>query len=75
MYSSNKLLQYPEGALAVPAAWETLLQENAILSRELGRVQQRCTHLLQEQSEQIRHLQTKLMQARAKDVIQESRIA
>jgi hypothetical protein len=71
----NKLLPYPEGAQAVPAGREALLQENAILSRELGRVQQRCSDLLQEQGEQIRQLQTELMQARARCVIQESRIA
>ena len=75
MYCVNKLLQYPEGVPAMPTSCESLLQENAILSRELGRAQQRCGHLLQEQAEQIRHLQTELMQTRARNVIQESRIA
>lgn len=52
----------------------TLLEENAVLARELGKVQKRCTRLLTEKSNEIEQLSAQLMQARSENIRKENTI-
>lgn len=57
------------------AKFNALLDENAILARELGKVQERSTRLLTEKSSEIERLTVQLVQLRAENVAKDSRIA
>jgi len=57
------------------ATFNALLDENAILARELGKVQERSTRLLTEKSSEIERLTVQLVQLRAENVAKDSRIA
>ena len=57
------------------AKFTALLEENAILARELGKVQERSTRLISEKSSEIERLSSRLMQVRAESVGKDSCIA
>lgn len=75
MYPNQSFADGPQQGLPAYPDFEALLEENAILSRALGRVQQRSSQVCQDQARQIADLQKRLMQAQARIVIQASRIA
>lgn len=54
---------------------DALCQENAVLSRELGKVQERITRVIAQKTAEIERLQGDLMQARAAAIAKDSRIA
>ena len=56
-------------------ALRTLAEENALLARELGRVQTRCTQWRDDCITQAERLQGQLMRARADGIAKETRIA
>lgn len=62
------------GARADIAKSNALLEENAVLARELGKVQKRCTRLLTEKSNEIEQLSAQLMQARSENIRKENTI-
>jgi hypothetical protein len=52
-----------------------LAEENALLARELGRVQARCTRWRADCIAQVERLEASLMRARADAIIKQTRIA
>lgn len=70
------MLQHQAGAaVRVDVAQvQALSRENAVLTQELGKVQERCTRVITEKSNEIEHLHTELVQARAHAIGQASRI-
>ncbi|MES2950131.1 MAG: DUF2325 domain-containing protein [Pseudomonadota bacterium] len=57
------------------AKFTAMLDENAVLTRELGRVQERSTRLLAEKSNEITRLGALHMRVQADNITKESRIA
>ena len=57
------------------ARFTAVLDENAVLARELGRAQERSTRLLAEKSVEITRLTTMHMRVQADNITKESRIA
>lgn len=70
------MLQHQAGAAARVdvARFNELLHENGVLGRELGKVQERCTRLIAEKSQEIEHLTAEVTQLRAINVGKDSRI-
>jgi len=70
------MLQHQAGAAVRVdiAQVQALAKENAVLAQELGKVQERCTRVITEKSNEIEHLHTELVQARAHAIGQASRI-
>ncbi|MEQ1813145.1 MAG: DUF2325 domain-containing protein [Candidatus Nitrotoga sp.] len=66
--------QAAASACADIAQSNVLLEENAVLARELGRVQERCTRLLTEKSGEIAQLNAQLMQIRSENIGKENTI-
>ncbi|MDP3651438.1 MAG: DUF2325 domain-containing protein [Rhodoferax sp.] len=71
------MLQHQAGATARidVAKFHALLGENAVLTRELGKVQERSTRLISEKSAEIERLGAQLVRARAESIGKDSRIA
>lgn len=71
------MVQHQAGAAARVdlARFNAVLDENAVLARELGKVQERSTRLLAEKSSEIERLGTQLVRLRAGDIAKDSRIA
>ena len=71
------MLQHQAGANARidVARFAAVLDENAVLARELGRAQERSTRLLAEKSVEIMRLTTMHMRVQADNITKESRIA
>ena len=57
------------------ARFEALLDENAVLARELGAAQQRCTHQTREHAAQVAALQASVVQLRGQRLAAESQTA
>jgi hypothetical protein len=69
-------LARPEtGASADPRSLRALAEENAVLARELARVQARCTQWRDDCIAQAERLQAQLMRARADAIARQTRIA
>ena len=56
-------------------ALRALAEENALLARELGRVQARCTQWRDDCIAQAERLETLLMRARAESIVKETQLA
>ena len=71
------MLQHQAGAnVRIDVArFTALLDENAVLTRELGRAQERSTRVLAEKSAEIARLTTLHMRVQADNITKESRIA
>ena len=71
------MLQHQAGAAVRVdvAKFNALQQENSVLGRELGKVQERCTRVIAEKSVEIEHLAAEMIQLRAANVGKDSRIA
>lgn len=71
------MLQHQAGAAvrADAAKFNALQQENSVLGRELGKVQERCTRVIAEKSVEIERLAAEMIQLRAVNVGKDSRIA
>lgn len=71
------MLQHQAGAHARVdmKKMQSLSSENAVLTRELGRIQERITRLVNEKTAEIGKLNTALMQIRAENIRKESEIA
>jgi hypothetical protein len=54
---------------------QTMADENAVLSRELGRVQERCSRVMTDKNSEIERLNVQLRQARADNLAKDSRLA
>jgi hypothetical protein len=57
------------------AKYKAVMHENAVLARELGRVQERSTRLITEKAGEVERLNALLVQARAESMGKDSRIA
>lgn len=57
------------------ARFNALAEENAVLGRELGKVQERITRVMAQKTADIERLQGELVQARADAIAKDSRIA
>ena len=57
------------------ARFNALAEENAVLGRELGKVQERITRVMAQKTGDIEHLQAELVKARADAIAKDSRIA
>lgn len=57
------------------ARFNALAEENAVLGRELGKVQERITRVMAQKTADIERLQGELVQARAEAIAKDSRIA
>lgn len=57
------------------AKYKAVMQENAVLARELGRVQERSTRLITEKAAEAERLSALLVQVRAESMGKDSRIA
>lgn len=57
------------------ARFNALAEENAVLGRELGKVQERITRVMAQKTADIERLQAELVQARADAIAKDSRIA
>lgn len=57
------------------ARFHAVADENAVLIRELGKVQERMTRVMAEKTAELERLQTSLVQARAESIAKDSRIA
>jgi hypothetical protein len=70
------MLQHQAGASARIdlTRFHALQEENAILARELSKVQQRSTQLMAEKSAELAELGAQLMQVRAEHIAKDSRI-
>lgn len=71
------MLQHQAGATTrvERSRFEALVQENATLLRELGKVQERCTRLVTEKTRELERLRQDLMQARATLLCRDTTIA
>ncbi|MDZ7920566.1 MAG: DUF2325 domain-containing protein, partial [Rhodoferax sp.] len=71
------MLQHQAGATVRIdiARFNALMDENAVLTRELGKVQTRTTRLLLEKNGEIERLNAQLMQLRAESLAKDSRLA
>jgi len=71
------MLQHQAGATTrvERSRFEALMQENATLLRELGKVQERCTRLVTEKTQELERLRQELMQARAALLCRDTTIA
>lgn len=71
------MLQHQAGAAVRVdiAQVQALLKENAVLGRELGKAQERCTRVIAEKSAEIEQLNAQLVRQRAVVIGQESQIA
>jgi hypothetical protein len=69
------MLQHQAGATVRIdlARFNALLDENAVLARELGKVQERSSRLLTERTREIGRLTAQLMQLRAENMAKDSR--
>lgn len=70
------MLQHQAGAMVRvdTAKFNAVLDENAVLTRELGRAQERSTRLLAEKSSEIAHISMLHLRAQADNLAKESRI-
>ena len=70
------MLQHQAGAMVRVdiAKFNAVLDENAVLARELGRTQERSTRLLAEKSSEIAHISMLHLRAQADNIAKESRI-
>ena len=70
------MLQHQAGAMVRVdiAKFNAVLDENAVLARELGRTQERSTRLLAEKSSEIAHISMLHLLAQADNIAKESRI-
>ena len=57
------------------AKYKAVMHENAVLARELGRVQERSTRLITEKAGEVERLNALLVQARAESMGKDSRVA
>lgn len=57
------------------ARFHAVADENAVLIRELGKVQERMTRVMAEKTAELERLQASLVQARAESIAKDSRIA
>ena len=64
-----------QGQRADQRALRALAEENALLARELGRVQARCTQWRDDCIAQAERLEGQLMRARADNIVKQTRIA
>ncbi len=55
--------------------YQAVLHENAVLARELGRVQERSTRLIQDKTGEAERLNALLVQARAEGIAKDSEVA
>ncbi|QDX79876.1 hypothetical protein B9N43_00505 [Denitratisoma sp. DHT3] len=71
------MLQHQAGAAVRidVTKFNALIKENGVLTRELGKAQERCTRVISEKSVEIEKLNAQLMQQRAIAINQESRIS
>jgi hypothetical protein len=71
------MLQHQAGAAARVEAsrFNAVVAENAILARELGRVQERCTRMLEARTREIEALRTEALRLRAAIAGRDARIA
>lgn len=71
------MLQHQTGAMVRMdmVKFNALMNENAVLTRELGKVQERSTRFLAEKNSEIARLNVQLMQLRAQGVAKDSRLA
>lgn len=71
------MIQHQAGASvrADLARFTALLEKNAILTRELGRVQERNTRLMADKSSEVERLNAQLMQVRAEQIAKDTSIA
>lgn len=77
MLRDMHMLQHQAGACvrADLHRYNQVMEENAILSRELGKIQERSTRMMQEKSQEIDKLNEQLIQQRAENINKESVIA
>lgn len=70
------MLQHQAGAMVRidTAKFNAVLDENAVLTRELGRAQERSTRLLAEKSSEVAHISMLHVRAQADNIAKESRI-
>lgn len=57
------------------ARFNAVADENAVLTRELGRVQERISRVMAQKTAEVEHLQAELLQVRADSIAKDSRIA
>ena len=57
------------------ARFNALAEENAVLGRELGKVQERITRVMAQKAADMERLQIELLQARAESIAKDSRMA
>ncbi|OYQ40513.1 hypothetical protein CHU94_12795 [Rhodoferax sp. TH121] len=57
------------------ARFNALAEENAVLGRELGKVQERITRVMAQKTSELERLQSELLQARAECIAKDSRMA
>ncbi len=57
------------------ARFNALAEENAVLGRELGKVQERITRVIAQKTADMERLQSELLQARAESIAKDSRMA
>ena len=57
------------------ARFNALAEENAVLGRELGKVQERITRVMAQKTADMERLQSELLQARAESIAKDSRMA
>ena len=57
------------------ARFNALAEENAVLGRELGKVQERITRVMAQKAADMERLQSELLQARAESIAKDSRMA
>lgn len=77
MLRDMHMLQHQAGACvrADMHHYKQVMEENAILSRELGKIQERSTRMMQEKTQEIEKLNEQLMQQRAENINKESVLA
>ena len=72
----DRLQQQAGSALRADVAHvDGLAGEHGVLSRELGRVQERCSRVIAEQSAEIERLKAQLLRQRAVAIAKDTRIA
>jgi hypothetical protein len=77
MLRDMHMLQHQAGACvrADLHHYNHVMEENAILSRELGKIQERSTRMMQEKTQEIEKLNEQLTQQRAENINKESALA